>query len=192
MGNRFLTNVLNSDLLFNSTITAKVSGTFLDGNLNGQWSLDRTKFISFANNGISSYYQSQLNGFSYLFDGKAVDFSKVTKVTETSKANFKDNHFDGQFTYNINNGKSTINGQFDEDGYLNGIWTVNYYSEGVLHFLNMSYQNGVLLTIKEKDNSTGITKIIYDQSFETIEFFQNYNKEENSSLINGKIYRLIK
>lgn len=186
-----LTNVLNSDLFFKSTITANVSGSFLNGNLNGQWSLDRTKLISFANNGISNYYQQQLNGLSYLFDGKTVDFNKTTKVSETSKANFKDNHFDGQFTHSVNNGKSTISGQFDENGYLNGIWTVNYYSEGILHFLTKTYQNGVLLTTKEKDNSTGVTKTLYDQSFETTEFFQNYNKEENSSLINGKYYKLV-
>lgn len=186
-----LTNVLNSDLLLKSIITANVSGTFLNGNLNGQWSLERTKLISLANNGISNYYQSQLNGLSYMFDGKTVDFNKVTKVSETSKANFKDNHFDGQFTHSINNGKSTITGQFDENGYLDGVWTVNYYSEGILHFLTKTYQSGVLLTTKEKDNSTGVIKTLYDQSFETTEFFQNYNKEENSSFINEKYYKLV-
>ena len=185
-----LNNLQYSDVLYNSVITSNVSGTFLNGNVEGHWVLERIKLISFAENDISNYYKSQLNGLSYLFDGKSIDFSKTHKIIETSKVNFKDNHFVGSFMHNINNGKSTINGQFDKNGYLNEIWTVNYQSEGILRNQTMTFQNGVLLSIKEKDNSIGIVKIIYDNSLVVKEFFQNYNATDNTALIDSKIYRL--
>ncbi|HMU59008.1 MAG TPA: hypothetical protein PKD42_12105 [Chitinophagaceae bacterium] len=185
-----LINVLNSDLLFKANITATVSGQFSNGNLSGQWTLERTKLLSAANNGISNYYRNQLNTLSYLFDGKQVDFNKTAKVTESAKANFKDNHFYGSFTHSVNNGKSTVTGQFNEDGFMDGVWTVNYYSDGILHLITKTYRNGVLMTIKEKDNSTGATKITYDKTFEVNEYFQKLNNENEGVLINDKIYTL--
>jgi hypothetical protein len=185
-----LNNVQNSDILYNSVITSSVSGAFVNGNIEGQWILERTKLVSFAENGISNHYKSQLNGLSYLFDGKSIDFSKTHKTIETAKVNFKDNHFAGSFMHNINNGKSTINGQFDENGYLNGIWTVNYQSEGILRNQTLTYQNGVLLTVKEKDNSNGVVKILYDNTTVAKDFFQNYNATDNNALIDSKVYKL--
>lgn len=185
-----LTNVAYSDIMMKYTITSNVSGSFNKGNLDGLWTLSRTKVISFSSGGISSYYQNSLNALSYLFDGKTVDFKKSTTVTEKSSVNFNDNHFSGSFSYNVNGGKSIVNGQFNELGYFEGSWTVNYYQDGILHLQTRNYQNGVLVTIKNKDNSTGEVKTVYDKTVEVNEFFQNYNPSENVSKIGNVYYKL--
>lgn len=185
------TNVSNTDLIMKYVITANVTGNFDNGNLDGIWNLSRTKVISFSSSGISSYYQNSLNALSYLFDGNTVDFKKSTTVTEKSTTTFKDNHFSGSFSYSVNGGKSIVKGQFNEQGYFEGSWTVNYYQDGILHFQTRNYQNGVLVTIKNKDNSTGEVVTFYDKTVEVNEFFQNYNHSENVSKIDNTYYTLI-
>lgn len=182
-----LTNVSNTDLIMKYVITANVTGNFNKGNLDGIWNLSRTKVISFSSSGISSYYQNSLNALSYLFDGNTVDFKKSTTVSEKSTVSFKDNHFAGSFSYSINGGMSIVKGQFNEQGYFEGSWTVNYYQDGILHYQTRNYQNGVLVTIKNKDNSTGEVVTVYDKTVEVNEFFQNYNFSENVSKV-GKTY----
>ncbi|GEM_PF-1720634 len=185
-----LTNVANTDIIMKYVISANVSGSFKDGNLDGIWNLSRTTVISFSSSGISNYYQNSLIALSYLFDGKTVDFNKSTTVTEKSTANFNDNHFSGSFSYSVNSGKSIVNGQFNAQGYFEGAWTVNYYQDGILHLQTRTYINGVLLTIKNKDNSTGEVTTVYDKTIEVNEFFQNYNASENVSKIGEKYYKL--
>lgn len=185
-----LNNAAFSDIIMKYLITSNVTGNYLNGNLNGTWNLTRTKTISFANSGISEYYQSTLNGLSYLFDGRQVDFNKSSTVNESSVAKFKDNHFIGSFTYTVNGGKSKITGQFDENGYFDSTWTVNYYSDGILHQLVHKYKNGVLISIKEKDNSTGEITVKYDATIDVAEFFQNFNAEDNSSFSKDTYYKL--
>ena len=185
-----LKNVANTDIIMKYLVTANVSGTFKEGKLDGSWNLTKTKNISFSKSGISEYYQFNINTLSYLFDGQTVDFDKTTTVTEKSSANFTNNHFSGNFTNSINNGKSVVKGQFNEQGYFDGSWTVNYYQDGILHYQTRTYQNGVLLTIKNKDNSTGNVTTVYDKTIEVQEFFQNYKPNENSSKIGEAFYKL--
>lgn len=185
-----LTNVANTDIIMKYVISANVSGSFKDGNIDGNWNLSRTKVISFSSSGISNYYQNSLNALSYLFDGNTVDFNKSTTVTEKSTANFNDNHFSGSFSYSVNSGKSVVNGQFNDQGYFEGAWTVNYYQDRILHLQTRTYLNGVLLTIKNKDNSTGEVTTVYDKTIEVNEFFQNYKPSENLSKIGETYYKL--
>jgi len=184
------TNIANTDILMNCMITATVSGAFDHGNLTNSWTLNRTKVMSFSKNGISDYYQTQLNALSYLFDGKKIDFNKSSTVTEFSIANFMDNHFIGTFSYSVNGGKSKVSGQFNEFGYFNGTWTITYYQDGILHYQIREYLNGVLLSIKNKDNSTGEVKTIFDETIRVNAFFQNYNVKENSSKIGDGFLKL--
>lgn len=185
-----LSNVANTDFLFRYLVSANVLGSFKEGNIDGNWNLTRTKVISFSNNGISQEYQRNLNAVSYLFNGKSIDTKKTTTVIEKSTANFRNNHFFGSFSYNINEGKSIVTGQFNENGYFDGIWTINYFENGILHFQTRAYSNGVLLTIKNKDNSTGSVTTIYDKTVKVNEFFQNYNSSENFSKIGNDFYKL--
>jgi len=184
-----LTNIKNTDLLMNNNISAIVLGSFNQGALNGAWTLSRTKIITFSNNGISNSYKEELNGLSYLFSGKVVDFNKATTVIEKSNANFYDNHFIGTFNYNVND-DSKVSGQFNDSGYFNGIWTITYYQDQILHFQKLEYMNGVLMSIKNKDNSTGEVTTIYDKSNEVQEFFRNYNSIENSSKVGSTFFKL--
>lgn len=185
-----LTNVANTDIVMKYVISANVSGSFKNGNIDGSWNLSRNKVISFSRSGISNYYQNSLNALSYLFDGKTVDYNKSTTVTEKSTANFNDNHFSGSFSYSVNGGKSIVKGQFNKQGYFDSIWTVNYFQDGILHLQTRTYLNGVLLSIKNKDNSTGEVTTVYDKTIEVNEFFQNYNPSENLSKIEETYYKL--
>lgn len=185
-----LTNVAYSDIIMKYIITSNVTGSFIKGDLDGNWVLNRTKVISFSNSGISRYSQNSINALSYLFDGKALDFSKSSTVTETANVNFKDNHLIGKFSYIINGSKSKVSGQFNEEGYFDGIWNIDYYQDGILHTEIRNYNNGILLTIKTKDNSTGDIKTIYDKTIETTAFLQNYDKEKNLSKVDNEYFKL--
>ena len=83
-------NVASTDIFMKNLITLDVVGNYMDGNLDGQWKLNRTKTISFNNNEVTDYYKSQVNALSYLFDGKPVDFNKktVVKVLPVSASSF--------------------------------------------------------------------------------------------------------
>lgn len=186
-----LTNIPDTDLIFNYVISANVSGKFNNGNIDGDWNLNRTKVISFSNSGISNIYQFNLEALSYMFDGNKIDFKKSTTMTEKSSASFKNNRFSGSFSYSVNGGKSIVNGQFNDQGYFDGNWMVNYYQDGILHFQTRTYLNGVLVTIKNKNNSTGNVTTVYDKTSEVNEFFQNFNSLENLGKIGENFYNLI-
>lgn len=185
-----LTNVPNTELIMKYSITATVSGSYDKGNLNGMWTLSRTKIISFSESGISNYYKAQISAFSYLFDEKKIDFSKSSSATETSTVNFSNNKFAGNFIYSVNKGKSIVKGQFNENGYFNGAWSITYYQDGVLISQTKTYLNGLLLTVKSKDNSTGEITTIYDKSKEVNEFLQNYNEKGNYSKVGDSYLKL--
>jgi len=186
-----LTNYLYSDLIFNYSITSNVSGNFENSLLTGNWILQRTKIISFSNNGISEYYKSQLSTFSYLFSGETPDYNKKQTVTEVSNVNFIQNHFAGKFSYLLNNGKSKVIGEFSNDGYLNGTWILTYYENEIPFEETRIYVNGVLSSVKIKDNSTGQVNTKLDKIAETNEFFQNYIPNENTSLIGNQYFKLV-
>jgi hypothetical protein len=189
---RFLyNNVASTDIFMKNLVTLDVVGNYVDGNLDGQWKLSRTKTISFNNNEITEYYKSQANSLSYLFDGKPIDFNKKIVVKEKCTANFNKNHFISNFNYSVNDGSSIVKGVFDSNGYYDSIWTVKYYDQNVLKIEYHHFSNGVLTLIKNKDNSTGNINIVYDKTKETIEFFQNYNEKENLSKIGKKYYKLL-
>jgi len=183
-----LTNVSTTDLLMDYKITATSTGSFLNGNLDGEWKLTRTKTISFSKNGFSQYFQSNLNTLSYMFSGETVDYNKTATITEKSTANFLENHFSGKFSYSLNNNKSNVTGQFNEQGYFNDTWTINYYEGEILKSQIRTYMNGVLLTVKNKDNSTGDIETIYDNTEIVTGFFANLDTSGTYAIIDSKYY----
>ena len=181
-------NYKYSDLIMNYIITAYVSGYYNNGNLDGSWTLSRTKIISFSNSGFSQYIQNNLNLLSYMLNGETVDFNKSYKVIENSNANFKDNHFVKNFTYK--KGKSSISGQFDDDGYFHGEWILKNYVNNILIIQKRKYYHGVLLSISELDYSTGDLKKVMDTTDFVLKFFNNFNVSDSISKINGRVYVL--
>ena len=179
-----LTNVPASEIMLKYSITATAGGSFLNGDMQGTWTLNRNKLITVSKSGISTYYQGVLNGLSYLFNGETADLgNKTSTATENSIANFKDNRFTGRFSYNVNGGKSKVDGQFDENGYFDGVWIVNYFEGEILHQLTKTYKNGVLVLSKEKNNSTGSVKTWYDNTKTVNSFFKNYDASTNIAWI---------
>ena len=186
-----LIDVANTNDLTKCLISANVTGYFKEGNVDGDWNLSRTRAVAFSNSGISIDYQNNLRLLSYLINGNDLNTSKSTVVKEKSSASFKNNRFTGIFSYKVNDDKISVNGQFDDEGLFNGIWTVTYFQNEILHSQVRTYQNGVLETIKNKDFSTGEVTISYDKSIEVKEFFQNFNSTENSSKKGNEFYKLV-
>jgi len=185
-----LTNYLYSDMLYNYVINATATGSYLNGQLHGNWNIQRTKTVSMSNSGVSNYYKGELNSLSYLLEGKNIDFSKKQTVAETSTANFSQNRFSGTFIYSVNNGKSKVTGQFDSNGFMQGTWIALYFNNGIPVEQRRTYLHGVLMTVKTKDVSTGELVTNLAKETEVNEFFQNYNEAENSSIVDGKYYFL--
>lgn len=183
-----LTNVSTTDLLMDYKITATSSGSFLNGNLDGEWKLTRTITITFSKNGFSQYFQSNLNALSYMFSGETVDYNKTATISEKSTANFLENHFSGKFSYSLNNNKSNVTGQFNDEGYFNDTWTINYYEGEILKSQIRNYKNGVLLTVKNKDNSTGDIETVYDNTEIVTAFFENLDTSGTFAIIDNKYY----
>jgi len=183
-----LTNVSTTDLLMDYKITATSSGSFLNGNLDGEWKLTRNKTITFSKNGFSQYFQSNLNALSYMFSGETVDYNKTATISEKSTAIFLENHFSGKFSYSLNNNKSNVTGQFNDEGYFSDTWTINYYEGEILKSQIRTYKNGVLLTVKNKDNSTGDIETVYDNTEIVTAFFENLDTSGTFAIIDSKYY----
>ena len=185
-----LTNVAYTNGVLRTLISAKVTGSFKEGTLDGDWSLSRTREVGFGNNGASGYYQYNLKLLSYLIDGRIPNTNKSTIINEKSFAKFNNNRFVGNFSYIVNNNKISVTGQFDDEGYFSGIWTINYFQNGIQKTQIRSYQKGVLESIKNEDLSTGDISIEYDKAIEVKEFFQNYNSSGNYSKKGNEYYKL--
>ncbi len=86
-----------------------------------------------------------------------------------------------------------INGSFDENGFCHGVWTHSYVEEysNISYVQTMEYKHGLLVSLKEKNLSTGETKTLQDNSSKLDEFFSNFNLNTNESLINDKVYSLL-
>jgi len=156
-------------------IDANVSGNYNNGNLEGNWTLSRKIY----NN-----------------------YNKELWFEESSTVTIKDGHLVGSFLYEIDikrpsdtrkpmEGKNIIKGNFDGNGYIDGEWKVDYYENGILFSQTKIYKNGMLITVKNKNNSTGDITIIYDNTELYNKFFANYDSKENSAKIDNRYYCLV-
>ena len=182
-----LTNYSYSDPIFIYNINSISTGNYSNGKLSGMWNLHREKIISYSKH---SFVNQSINSLSFLFEGKNIDFSKKRIIDENSSATFLENHFVGGFIYSVNNGKSKVTGEFDKDGYMQGLWIAKYFLNGIPIEEKRTYLNGVLINTKLKDLSTGEITIQYDNEEEVRAFFQNYNKDANSSYFKDSFYAL--
>jgi hypothetical protein len=180
--------VKSTDFTLDYMIDSKVTGYFNNGNLEGEWKLERLKNIRFAQNGFSRMSQSYLNDISYMFTGETVNPNKEKTILETSKAYFNNNKFAGKFNYTLDNNQF-VSGQFDSSGYMDGDWIIASFKNGVLINEIRSYRSGVLMTEVIVDYSTGDKRKVYDKADEVLEFFKNWDNKTEFSVINSKCYR---
>jgi hypothetical protein len=178
-----LSNVNHSNWVGNYIITANSVGNFSEGNLVGSWNVATTTTMTIANN-------SMMKTLTYLFAEKNFD-PKQPKITkQLHQATFKDNHFTGNFSYTVDNGKVKVKGKFNNKGYCDSIWVASFYEDGILITEKSEFNNGLLVNRKRIDNSTGEAKIIYDNANEVNNFFKNYNESKNISIVNNEAYEL--
>jgi hypothetical protein len=178
-----LSNVNHSNWVGNYIITANSVGNFSDGNLIGSWNVATTTTMTIANN-------SMMKTLAYLFAEKNFD-PKQPKITkQLHLATFKDNHFTGNFSYTVDNGKVKVKGKFNSKGYCDSIWVASFYEDGILITEKSEFNNGVLVNRKRIDNSTGETKLMYDNTNIVNDFFKSYIESKNISIVNNEAYEL--
>ncbi len=113
------------------TYSSTLSGNYIAGKLNGDWTF----------NEIST-------------GGKEPELTNEKNLPINSSVSFKDNHLIGNFTYKRDE-KNYVSGQFNNNGAINGTWTIKWSSKGN-EFENISeYQNGLLIKLLERNISTG-------------------------------------
>jgi len=166
-------NNANVGLIRAGSITAKIYGRYNEGNLEGKWVFDRKSSIL-------------TSGGKFVID--------------KSIANFQNNNFSGNFTYESNISQNRmgaknvkINGSFDDNGFCHGVWTLSYVEDysNISHIQTMEYKHGLLVNLKEKNLSTGETKTLHNNSSKLDEFFSYFNYDTNEAIIGDKVYSLL-
>lgn len=113
------------------TYSSTLSGNYTAGKLNGDWSFNEIS---------TGGYESEL--------------TNEKNLPIHSNVSFKNNHLIGSFIYKTDE-KNYVSGQFNNNGDLNGTWTIKWSSEGN-EFENISeYDNGLLIKLIERNMSTG-------------------------------------
>lgn len=83
-----------------------------------------------------------------------------------------------------------IKGGFDEEGYMNGDWNIQYTLSSIQYKDERKYKNGVLYWRLHRNMSTGEIINQFDNTNSVLEFFLEYNQEENTSMIDDVPYTL--
>lgn len=87
----------------------------------------------------------------------------------------------GKFSYLSTTRGIKVEGQFDDNGYMDGVWkTIYREGNGVTFEIRKTYRNGGLVKNIKKDLSTGEFVVITDDA--DTKFWSNYNSEQNSSV----------
>lgn len=178
-----LSNVYHSNWVGNYIFTANSIGNFSDGNLIGSWHVATTTTMTIAN-------KSMMKILAYLFAEKNFDQNQQKITKQLHLATFKDNHFTGNFSYTVDNGKVKVKGKFNSKGYCDSIWVASFYEDGILITEKSEFNNGVLVNRKRIDNSTGETKLMYDNTNKVNDFFKSYIESKNISIVNNEAYEL--
>lgn len=157
-----LNKVFSSDLGKIQLNTA-ITGKYVAGNMDGLWTFSNA---------------------SKTFNKKTKKYNpKAEKVV--ASANFKDNHFIGKFTYDktlISKTKSS--GQFDENGFAEGVWLTTYPKT----IEELKFKKGVLYSKLVKDITTGEKIIYYDSLAFQEQFWNAYDPNRKSAIVDGKMY----
>ncbi len=202
-GNFYFTGTDNHEILnflFTSGFKTKynISGSYNNNLKNGKWN-----FTVFVPKGKVSFLwmEEEFEGTTENIGGVYKDGDKTGQwnftrkgnksgnIIESSIVNFNKNMLVKNFSYRIPK-EYKIDGRFNDEGKLDGKWTIKYYS-GTIPFLDeREYKNGVLFYRKNKNESTGEILIKYDSSKFVTDFFNTFNQESGIAMINGIPYKL--
>jgi ssDNA-binding Zn-finger/Zn-ribbon topoisomerase 1 len=158
-------NKVHSTEIGKIQLNTLITGKYLVGNMDGLWSYSNA---------------------TKTFNKKTKKFNpKAEKVV--ASANFKDNHFIGKFSYDRTYlTKTKTTGQFDENGFADGIWLTTYPKT----IEELKFNKGVLYSKLVKDITTGEKIIYYDSLTFHEDFWKAYDSEKKLAIIEGKMYLL--
>lgn len=159
------------------TDTQYASGNYNKGKKNGEWIYKHkvaSKNIVFSDfsaviNYVDGHMEGTLNSQGDIFQMKNNRITgKVKKIMKTRNENW------------------TMSGQFDDDGFPDGVWIKRYQSYGNLYIDTEKYVHGLLVLKQTKNESTGnITRYEFED-VDPQEYISAYNSEKDSTIV-GKL-----
>lgn len=169
-----------------------VEGSYKENLPNGQWNIKANNKV-FSNwqfkivintSVVGSYLNGYLNGKWTFENSFAFDSDRQDKDIDKSTAQFDNNTFIGEISFNRNFQEIEINGQFDKHGLLSGTWTYKKPYEIDI----IKYNNGVAYWRLIRDLPTQEKTLLIDSTEFVQSFWTNYNPESSISIINQKAY----
>jgi len=167
-----------------------ISGAYSHGQKIGKWSFDEIinpkQYIKSEHKSLSITYKDDV------FNGPCkYTLKTVNNYTYTLNCSFENGIIVGDVTmfadYNQSiNSKavtSELRGNIDENGLLNGIWTVSNKG-GIEMTQKKMFYKGALVFVEEQDYSTGERVVCYS-AFENMQKAPDFNKI-NDTIINGQ------
>lgn len=172
-----------------------ITGQYHNNKRVGQW-----KFIMIASE--IDFFGIQDPGFKETISGSYKDGemsgtwiwnrveNKTNKITLDSRANFDKGKFVGVFSYSDKKGPLSINGSFDNNGFLDGTWTVKYKIGDIPYTVIRKYKRGVYYFNIEKNETDGSISNKYDSSKFVLSLYSNYDSINNIAVVNNKKFAI--
>jgi len=193
-----------------NNVKVSVTGNFKEDKRNGLWQTTVNLLkpagtrVGMTETAIINYSDGKLNGkATYSRTLKDQWSGGIATTTSTVNANFSNSLYSGSISSLHNNSgimTNSIKGQFDNDGYMNGKWVLQYHNDRTSFDAmknspilndNREYKNGVLYKITIKNSSTGEIIDKADYSELTDKFNANFDTLFNVAFIDNKVYRYI-
>ncbi|TVQ76122.1 MAG: hypothetical protein EA358_10135 [Flavobacteriales bacterium] len=158
----------NSDLLLKEEAmrvsNVEIQGNFSRGIKRGKWEYEQSVYDVTLLGIKNLRVESELNGEQFRVLGNyrngrphgtwqtqrsRIEASKAVGKSVTSSLSFQDGVATGNYEYerDIDGRKVTVKGSFDDNGFMNGEWNLQYFNEGLEFIENRNYTKGFLTDI---------------------------------------------
>lgn len=165
----------------------KVSGSYKNNMKDGQWTynLKGLEISKIVINFTDGDMNGPISRTYYSRDGKV----RRTECYQMKNYRVTGIVKDAEEKSLFNSVPWTLTGQFDDDGYPDGIWTKNYITDGNIFIDTEKYIHGILIAKQTKNESTGeILK--YKFNIDPQKFIHAYNPDKDSTIVDGNICEL--
>jgi hypothetical protein len=177
------------------------SGTYRRGKKHGEWIYERNDYnvnykrITGVNiestldgtiNRLIARFNDGLAAGKWSLTAQQVSDSKRRPNFASSSVNFNSGKASGKFTFTdpTRQFPLKVDGQFDNNGYFDGIWKLSYEFNGVKYEEEREYASGFLLNLLLSNTETG--EVVYDEKFEDIRTKIDY-LAQNQNDVNYKM-----
>ena len=177
-------------------------GNYAENERNGMWKIKATN-KSYANDkkvkvqhnaSVAGIYRTGKMDSIWNYSNVIKFFNPKTKKPGTkvdkiiSKAQFKENHFVGNYNYERSNpaGKTICTGQFNEAGLPDGLWLI----KGTREIEEIQFINGMEYRHNIKDITTGEKRINADSTVFNKRFWDNYDPKNKMAIVDQHMFFL--